>query len=487
MKTWKNIGILAVSALSLGVVACSGSDGSKGATGDPGPKGDPGDSTPASVGVVVPNIGLLDRELDVTITANGVDFTAASPTVDLGAGVTVSNIQALSATTIYAHLKIDAAAATGARDVKVTAGSNSLTSKGGFKVAAAMDFEIKLGKAEQGGAIYYSVDNLDTQHAFDPNGFAISCDSGLDPVGQQLAVTSTHAEGVLLLAPGAGATANVVAEDDDALGQPYATFANSFAVSPRAPTSATAGTPLTGQVISDPFGTQLYKFSTTQAGIWEVTTTTPGAKISPIVTVFGSDGSLANAFNAGGASVVYPTDASSQSNVAIVLDSGFGGGSAADYGFTFSVVKHTGTVYAEPAGAHDTLAHANTNNVKVTTLPAASTDNGDIVTGTLATATENDWYAVDLNNNDALEVVLTGSNGVSVDFTDNMGLSYLVIDDPLFGTIDQRPTVGSGKKAPATTISSDPSQNPISNGTFYLHVTGGTGAYSISLRKRTAS
>lgn len=484
MKTWKNIGILAVSALSLGVVACSGSDGAKGATGDPGAKGDPGDASPASVGVIVPSIGLLDRELDVTITANGVDFTAASPTVDIGAGVTVSNIQVLSATTIYAHLKIDASATTGARDVKVTSGSNNLTSKGGFKVAAAMDFSVKRGKAEQGGVIYYSVDNLDTQHAFDPNAFAVSCDSGLDPLGQNLAVTSTHAEGVLLLAPGAGATANLVAEDDDALGQPYATFANSFAVSPRAPTSATAGTPLTGQVIADPFGTQLYKFSTASAGIWEVTTTDPGAQISPIVTVFGSDGSLANAFNAGGASVVYPTDAASQSTIAVVLDSGFGGGSAADYGFTFSVVKHTGTVYAEPAGAHDTLAHANTNNVKVTALPAASTNNGDIVTGSLTTSTENDWYAVDLNNNDTLEVVVTGGNGVAVDFTDNTGLSYLVFDDPLFGHIDGRPTVAAGSKAPTTTISSDASGNPIANGTFYLHVTGGTGAYSISLRKR---
>lgn len=487
MKTWKNIGILAVSALSLGVIACSGSDGAPGAKGDTGAKGDPGDGSPASVGVVVPSIGLLDRELDVTITANGVDFTAAAPTVDLGTGVTVSNIQALSATTIFAHLKIDATAATGARDVKVTSGTNNLTAKGAFKVAEAIDFEVKQGKAEQGGAIYYTVDNLDTQHAFDPNAFALASDSGLDLLGQNIGVTATHAEGVLLIAPGASATGTVVAEDDDALGEPYATFGATFPIASRSATSATAGTPLTGQSISAPFGTQLYKYSTAAAGIWEVTTTDPGAKITPTVAVFGTDGSVASAFNgAGGASVVYPTTAASQSNVAVVLDSGLGGGSAADYGFTFTVVNHTGTIYAEPAGAHDTLAHATTNSVKVPSLPLATTNNGDIITGSLSSAMENDWYGVDIAANDALEIAVTGSDGTQVDLTDNAGTSELFLDDPLFG-FDARPTIGAAHKAPSTTVSTDANGDPLPAGTFYIHVTGGTGAYSISLRRRASS
>src|SRR5262245_972237 len=69
-----------------------GSSGATGPAGPPGAKGDPGApaaAPPASVGPITPRAGLLDRELDVTIAGSGTSFDA-SPTIDFGAGITVT-------------------------------------------------------------------------------------------------------------------------------------------------------------------------------------------------------------------------------------------------------------------------------------------------------------------------------------------------------------------------------------------------------------
>ncbi|MEO7109866.1 MAG: hypothetical protein ABI183_05470, partial [Polyangiaceae bacterium] len=198
MNSWKKIGILAFSALSLGIVACSGSDGSPGPAGAAGAAGADGAAGPAgagvaSAGLIVPNVGLLDRELDVTITAQSVDFTTAAPTLDFGTGVTTSKVQVLSPTTLVVHLAVDAKATTGARDVKITAGAAALTSKLGFTVAAPLDLTVTPSAIAQAGLNDIAAQNLDYPHAFDTSGSFVMVVDGF-PLGS-LSVTATHADG----------------------------------------------------------------------------------------------------------------------------------------------------------------------------------------------------------------------------------------------------------------------------------------------------
>ena len=99
MFVWKKVGILAVSLVSFASIACGGSDGAQGPAGAAGEKGDKGDTGPAgtgttpSVGVIVPNIGLLDRELDVTVTAEAVARTVntAAMTISVRADCTADS------------------------------------------------------------------------------------------------------------------------------------------------------------------------------------------------------------------------------------------------------------------------------------------------------------------------------------------------------------------------------------------------------------
>lgn len=499
MIVWKKVGIFAVSLVSMASVACSGSDGATGPAGAAGPAGDKGDTGPAgtgttpSLGVIVPNIGLLDREVDVTVTAEAVDFTAAAPTFDFGSGVKASNIQVLSATTAYVHLAVDAGATTGARDVKVTSGANNLTSKGGFKVAAPISVTVTPNPAQQGGFALLDVTNLDTQHAFDTAGnFFVSSSEGIPLALTTPTTTATQSTGnLVLLDPSAATDSQVAAANFDANGNPVVSYAgDSFKISARTPTALTVGTALTGQNLATPGATSLYKYSTSTAAITEVVFTPTGDTLEPALAVYGSSGKSADALVLTGSqtpgtvvSYAYPTAAAASSNFITIFDIGVGGGAAAQYGYGLNVVTHTGTVYAEPAGAHDTIAHATTNNVKVTALPLATTNNGDILTGSLAAKTEEDWIGVDLADGDALEITLIGGDGTLLDLTDSTGTSYLFDPDPFFG-FDARPLVAATSKGPSTTVASDAAGDPIAAGTYYLHIMGGTGAYSVSLRKR---
>ena len=480
MKTWKNIGILAVSALSLSVVACSGSDGAKGATGDPGAagaKGDPGDSTPASVGVIVPNIGLLDRELDVTITTNGVDLTQGAPTIDVGSGVTVSNIQVLSSTTMYAHFKVDGAATTGARDLKVMAGSNSLTSKGGFKVAAPMAVTLTPGTLQQGGFSFVDVDNLDTQHAFDNasvfgtyTSFVLAMQDGFDLAGGPLSVTATHAEGVFLVDPLAPATTNVIGANLDGGGNVVETFAgDSLQVSARAPKSVTVGTPLTGENLAAAGATNLYKFTSSTLAIMEVKPTATGAKVAPLVVTYEDSGKAADILGVG-SSLVFPIANAAHTTFATVLDSAGGGGTSADYGYDLAVTAHTGTAFAEPVATHNTPGTA-----AAITAPTNGGGTGTVIVGSLAAGTEEDWYSVTLAQNDNVEAVIVGDFDGTLDLTESTGATSQLDNGPVATTTGARAGSFVQQIAPA-------GSHP-----YLLHVTSTDGAahgnYLISVRR----
>ena len=85
----------------------------------------------------------------ITVDAAKVDATTQ---LDFGAGITVTNIAAVSSTALTAHLKIDAAAAAGPRDVKIRISTaQELTAKAGFDVKFPAEMRILGGSATAGG------------------------------------------------------------------------------------------------------------------------------------------------------------------------------------------------------------------------------------------------------------------------------------------------------------------------------------------------
>ena len=161
---------------ATGIVVGCGSDGAPGQQGPAGSTGAAGGkgigTTPeAAAGAIVPNAGILDREMDVVVTVDNTKLDATSA-FDFGAGITVSNPQIVSPTTAFVHLKIDKAAATGSRDVKITASGKQLTSTKGFIVGGAVSVSVAEGTAEQGGYVLVDIQNRD-HNAFNASGLKI--------------------------------------------------------------------------------------------------------------------------------------------------------------------------------------------------------------------------------------------------------------------------------------------------------------------------
>jgi hypothetical protein len=293
-----------------------------------------------------------------------------------------------------------------------------------------------------------------------------------------------------LIDPAAPATTTPIAANVDGGGFASETYAgSSIAVAPRAPVTITPGTDLTGQTIAAAGGTGLHKFATATTSILEVGVTATGAKLRPVIFAYGDSGTSADMLDNSTSStftgtVVFPSLAG-KNGYLVVADGSLGGGVAADYGYTATVAVHTGTVFAEPAAAHNTLALAKTSAV-VTALPAATTNNGDVVTGALATGTEEDWYAVTLAAGDGLEVVFTPDFDGSLDVTDGLGASLLPSD--FFTGAPELLTKVAGTSAPSATVTADANGDPLTAGKYYLHITSNDGTakgnYAISLRKR---
>src|SRR5207244_222821 len=114
------------------LAACSGDPGEKGDTGPAGTGVPGGGAGEAQARFVIPNKGVLDREIDVVVSGSATKFDANTP-VEFGDGITIVSKSLISPTSLGVKIKIDKGATLGARDVKV----------GGLTAAKA--FEVKAG------------------------------------------------------------------------------------------------------------------------------------------------------------------------------------------------------------------------------------------------------------------------------------------------------------------------------------------------------
>jgi len=122
--------------------------------------GDAGD-----VAGVFPESGFIGRTTRVEISGDTTSWDATT-TVALGAGVTVSNVEVISPSSLQADLTIDPTAAPGKQDVVITDGGDKLTLAQAFELQAP--FTALAGpNFEQGGFGTVEITNLDLLHPFD--------------------------------------------------------------------------------------------------------------------------------------------------------------------------------------------------------------------------------------------------------------------------------------------------------------------------------
>jgi hypothetical protein len=403
--------------LVLAVVGC-GNDGDKGEQGAPGmtgPKGDPGPAPEPAAGAIVPRVGLIDREMDVVVTVDDAKLDA-NTTFDFGAGVTVSNPQIVSSTTAFVHLKIDAAATLGERDVKITIGTKMLVAMKGFVIKPAIDVKTDSAGAQQGAFALIDIQNNDTTNAFAPSSLSLVGTNGLE-FDSSVSVTATNALAVMLVDPLAPVGNSQVTASNNATGnkvlKTFLSASDAVKITARTPTPLTIGTPKTGENLPMDFSTNLYKYTSTTAGIITLNVTATGLLADPFMYAYPTSGRRADIlgiFDSFG-DLIYPVDGNTNDGYIIGSDFSYGGGVIADFGYDLSVTKLEVATTAEQATAHATPLTA-----QAFTLAAAPAD-AAVLTGNISAGGEVDVYSITLADGDDIQLSVQGDADVRVSLT----------------------------------------------------------------------
>jgi len=310
---------------------------------------------------VVPDTGRPGRTIDVVVLVDHTTIDADMTSLDLGAGITVDSATALSSTAISARLIIAEDATVGPRDVSLTGGGNTLTGSGAFTVAHALNIDITAGTPVQGGVVEMTVSNLDTesflpQFVFD-GGMWIADEAERGP---------SHWRGIVAIDPLAPTMAPFGVTQTTATFEPVQRFtAELVAVAPRAPTNVPltiAGglTTLTGEVIAASMTTNVYKISTSEAGIVVILVDPHRfTMISPVVSVLPQSGTYAEVIASGaGRTILLEAPATATDFYVVVGDENQGGGAVEDYGFDFYARLLTSVEVSEQVAPHDSQGTA---------------------------------------------------------------------------------------------------------------------------------
>ena len=284
---------VALGACLAFAAGCSGSDGAdgkngtNGAPGDTGPAGDPGTpgqnaTSSPSVSAVTPYRVFLDRTKTITISGFGTEWTTDdTPTVSFGDNITVDSVTVASPTALVVNISVDSDATVGARDVTVTAGSDSLTYATGFMVESPLTLNLS-GTAAQGSIIVADAMNRDVENPFDTThvGDGLFSDivytnvqvSALAGIAGQVGTVDVFGVGLVLFADvdaAAGAKDLEIISGPDG-NQTRFPYPAAFDLEARTAEAMTVGTPATGN-IADMFGSALYQLDGSTASAQYVT------------------------------------------------------------------------------------------------------------------------------------------------------------------------------------------------------------------------
>jgi len=203
--------------------------------------GDAGD-----VAGVFPETGFIGRTTRVEISGDTTSWDATTK-VALGAGVTVSNIEVISPSSLQADLTVDPTAAPGKQDVVITDGGDTLTLAGAFELQAPFT-AVADPNFEQGGFGTVNVTNLDLLHPFDLTtdaqgnltNITVAAEAG-NVAASVVAATSDSVTLSFALDVDATSTGKLTIMNNDGTST-VTTVVDPIAVAPRSPTVLTIGT-----------------------------------------------------------------------------------------------------------------------------------------------------------------------------------------------------------------------------------------------------
>lgn len=456
--------VLPLSSLIL-LAACSGDPGEKG---DPGTPGTPATNGEPQARFVVPNKGVLDRELDIVVSGSATKFDAQSA-VEFGEGITVISKSVISPTSIGVKIKIEKTAALGPRDVKV----GGLTAAKAFDVKAGITVKAT-GTAQQGGIGAVEVENLDDR-AFDSNAFQISA-LGLVPFGAQ-APGPFLGQGIVLVPPLAAAGKfQIVAENLDSEGKPRLSFFSApgvFDVAARTSTPLAAGTAKNNETFASATESKLYKVSTpaNTNAIVSLTMHVADGQLTALSTVLwgaaGKAEDMLGRHEAVEQTIFGPFPKEAPYDLVITLPCA--SGPAKDYFLTaldlsgekntkFNLVptQVSATIIDEAAGVHDAKASAQD-------LAVAAAGSGILLRGEI-TDTKLDWYKFTVAAGESIEIGLDAGAGGQAGVND--GTDFLVVTEA------GKQLIGNGAVTGALTA-----------GEHFIAVAGEKGKYTLAVKR----
>lgn len=348
-----------------------------------------------------PDQGFVGRTTSVVLIGENAHFTNAS-TIDFGPGVTVSSTMAVGGNGLVVQITADLEAELGPRPVSV----DGLTLANGFTLASPIEVEV-LGAPAQGSFSRVKITNLDHRNPFDvttdaETGEYLNLTVTSSNTGAHAEIGSATAfELELTLAVDVNAMAGPARIDVKS--GPAATSVVSRAsveVTARAAMALDAGT-ITGSVASG-YDSVLYEVSV--ENLTGLLATVPDtASGGAFLQILGPSGSFAEpvgaAFNSlfGAANFSNVIDAGQK--VYIILWDGF---DAAGYSYSFELQR---------LEAPSTIAHAEPNETSGAAQLVAVP--GGVVSATFSSATDVDWYKIDVGAADVGKAITVVSGGKS--------------------------------------------------------------------------
>lgn len=403
MRTWLALWILGA---ALGP-ACGGGDvvGADAATTDSGC----GAGCAPAVRAVIPAAGRPDRTLDVIVLVEDVTVDAAT-TLELGAGIAVSEVTPRSATSLSARLTLAADAAYGARDVTVVAGGASVVAAGGFTVGPHLAVEVVSGTPTQGGLIDIEIESLDAVPLFPP----VLFERGAWAVAAR-ETSPTSWKGVIALDPGAAADLPIAVRNASATFEPRERF-----TAPPVAVTAAAATPvalpsnelvrLSGKVAA-PMTTVVYELATPGAGVLSVglRRNVDGPVWVPTMALLAGGGTYQDLIvNRGPGTILVATPATPASLYLVIRDHDLGGTSDHDYELT--LIHGEASETAEQPGPHATTQTAQVlaGGLRIVSGELAAGDGQDVYVTTLSSA------VITLHTDADLELAVIDTVGATI-------------------------------------------------------------------------
>jgi hypothetical protein len=449
---------------SFVMLACVAACASKGSKGDPGAPGAPATS---AIAAISPRVGVIGRELDVVIAGSNTTFDAAT-TASFGAGITVTSVTAASEAELVVHVKIDSAAAFGARDVRVVAGAATLVASGGFEIHPAIDVTVREGNAQQGGLVVVALHDNDAT-PFDTGTFGQG--APLFAIGgNAIAVDGIElgpldATALVLVDPLAPARSQLVADNLDPLDgvTPTATFASDPSQLAIAATAVTQMTASVSDPITGPLQTRVYQITT--AGPAIVLLNASGTGMTPITWTYPASGSNADLLSMARTDMQLPAPTAT-SFYWVAANSAFDVFAPP----TTSAPTFDGALRIFPAQASSEAAAPHSTVGTAQTLAPADLASPLIVTGSVGATNEVDVYALGTFSLTCTRLALTTTGD----------LEAFVADASLAPALLVAPALPEHNASIITIAASPP-------GTYYLVVRARagaklpTGAYTVSL------